>query len=83
MRNEKVDATFGFPEELLDQAEKCAEERNFRDLEHFVNKAVRDAVNAEDPFTEEEVREEIREAREAYEEGDSVSLEEVMEELEN
>lgn len=66
------------PENLLNEADDCAEERGFDDLEHFIVKAIRDAVNTEDPFTP-ETREKIREARE---DDDWVSLEELKEEIE-
>lgn len=66
------------PKNLLNEADECVEERGFANIEHFIVKAIRDAVNAEDPFTE-EVREKIRQARE---DDNWISLEEVKEEIE-
>lgn len=69
-------------ESLVEEAEECAEERGFRDLQDFVEGAILDAINAESDLTE-EAREEIEEVRGVYEEGeeDPLSLEEVFEEL--
>lgn len=66
------------PKNLLNEADECVEERGFANIEHFIVKAIRDAVNAEDLFTE-EVREKIRQARE---DDNWISLEEVKEEIE-
>lgn len=66
------------PKNLLNEADECVEERGFANIEHFIVKAIRDAVNAEDPFTE-EARERIRQARE---DDNWISLEEVKEEIE-
>lgn len=81
MSKDKTEETFEFPQGLLERAKKCAEERGFRDLEHFVNKSVRDAVNAEDPLTE-EARKELQEVQEAYKRGEGTPLEEVIEQSE-
>jgi metal-responsive CopG/Arc/MetJ family transcriptional regulator len=65
------------PEELIERVEECAEERGFNSRKHFVIKAIRDAVDAEDPFTQ-EAPEKIRKARE---DDDWVSLEEIKGEI--
>lgn len=68
------------PSELRERVDECVEERGFQDSEHFILTAVRDAVMAESDLTD-EAREQIREAREAYDEGEVISLEEAMDEL--
>lgn len=66
------------PEDLIQDADECAKERGFDGREDFVVNAIRDAVNAEDPFTE-EARKQINKAREIDSSG--ISLEEAKEEL--
>lgn len=77
--SQKKTIEIDIPKDLLDKADECAEDRGFDGIEDFVTKAIRDAVNADDPFTE-EAREEIRKARESDE--GWISLEEVKQEIE-
>lgn len=67
-------------EELLEEAKECAEKRDFENLEHFVNSSIRDAVRAEDPYTE-QARQQISEAREAYKNGEAVSFGKLIDEV--
>lgn len=71
---------FEIPVDLKDEMEECAEARGFNGRNHFIRKAIRDAVNAEDPFTE-EAREEIRKARQESENNESIPLSDIKEEI--
>jgi metal-responsive CopG/Arc/MetJ family transcriptional regulator len=68
------------PTELRDKMDECADERGFRNRNHFVQKAIRDAVNAESDLTE-EARKQVQKAREAYDEENGISIDEAWEKL--
>jgi metal-responsive CopG/Arc/MetJ family transcriptional regulator len=78
MSQETEEVKIEVPKDLVHSLDECVDERGFNDRSRFILEAIRDAVNAEDPFTE-EAREQIREAREEYENGDTIPIEELME----
>lgn len=65
------------PDELVEQVDDRFDERGFDSREAFIESAVRDAVHADDPYTE-QARAEIDAVREAYEEGDGEPIEETL-----
>ncbi|WP_254767392.1 hypothetical protein [Salinilacihabitans rarus] len=67
-------------EELVQQIDACYEDRGFSNRSEFIRSAVRDAIQAEDPFTE-EARQGIEEARQQYKEEDADDLDPVLEQL--
>lgn len=61
-------------DELAEEVEEACQERGFNSVEEFVESALRDSVNAEDPYTE-EARRKMEEVRRLYEEegGDDIN----------
>lgn len=67
-------------EELVQKVDESFEDRGFSNRSEFIRSAIRDAVQAEDPFTE-EARQGIEEARERYEEEGGDDINPVLERL--
>lgn len=67
------------PHELLDRIDAVYEERGFSNRSEFVRSALRDALNAPSPFSE-QAREELAISRNQIEEGRTTDFEEVLNE---
>lgn len=80
MPDETANTLVPIPDELADEAEAIARERGFAGLNEFVEAAVRDAVQTDDPYTE-EARQEMEAVRRAYERGEGDSIETLFEQL--
>lgn len=71
-----MEITIDVSDHIVDQIDDCYEERGFDSRQDFIRKAILDAINADNPYTE-DAWEEIKNAREST---GWNSLEEVLEE---
>lgn len=65
-------------EELVHQVDETIEDRGFSNRSEFIRSAVRDALQKENPYTQ-QAREEIQEAREAYKQNENDNIDSLLE----
>lgn len=65
-------------EELVQQVDQVLEDRGFSNRSEFIRSAVRDALQEENPYTQ-QAREDIQEAREAYKQDETDNIDTLLE----
>lgn len=78
MSGEKQTVNVRMNEELVERIADCLDDRGFTNRSEFIRSAVRDALQQEEPYTEQAV-EDINAARQAYEEGQENDIDELLE----